>query len=715
MNQKFEACRKKADALLEKMSLTEKIGQLSQFGTSIYTDDEKYFEDHFKDGKVGSYLTIRGAEKTNKIQKQLLEISRLAIPALFAEDVIHGYKTIAPIPLAQSCTWNPQLTEQCCSDAAEECSAAGIKWVFSPMVDIARDPRWGRIAEGYGEDSLLCGDFAKAAVRGYQGEDVGKKGKVLACLKHYVAYGACEGGADYNSVDMSLETLMDVYIPPFQAGIDAGARTVMSSFNDLNGVPCSANRFLLRDILCGKLGFRGFVVSDANSVGELTAHGFSENDKQSVNLAFNAGVDMLMAGDMYNDYIPELIREGKIDPSLVDDAVRNILTLKYMVGLFDEPFVPENETDSFYTPEHLASARECARQSIVLLENDGVLPVQKGTKIGIVGPLADNQADILGTWACMGEPEHSTTIYQAFVNQYGKDNVVYARGCGFTDTDSDWENEIKAAVEAVADCKIVLACVGEPRTISGEAQSRSVIDIPGHQKELIEELVRAGKKVCMVVGAGRPLILSEYRDKVSAILYMWHLGTETGNAVADVVSGAHNPSGHLTVSFPRTTGQIPVYYNHYATGKPALGRRHFETKYQDCPIGALYPFGYGKSYTDFQYSNLRMSDCQMKKDGAIKVTVTVENTGEYDGYDVVQLYVQDLVGSRVRPVKELKGYQKVFIKAKQRMEVSFLLHAKSLSFTLANLERVVEPGKFRLWVSQDSQDHSLAGDFFVLI
>lgn len=714
MPRKYEACRKRADVLLNKMTLTEKIGQLSQFGTSIYTDDEKYFEDHFKEGKVGSYLTIRGAEKTNNIQKQLLAISRLEIPALFADDVIHGYKTIAPIPLAQSCTWDPSLTEKCCSDAADECYAAGIKWVFSPMIDIARDPRWGRIAEGYGEDSYLCSDFSKAAVKGYQGDEIGQKGKVLSCLKHYIGYGACEGGVDYNSVDMSIETLMDVYLPPFQAGINAGAMTVMSSFNDLNGVPCSANKFLLRDVLRGRLNFSGFVVSDANSVSELTAHGFSEDDKQSVNLAFNAGVDMLMAGDMYNDYIPELIEEGEIDISLVDEAVRNILTLKYMLGLFEQPFAQGNEAEHFYTKAHLDSAGECAKHAIVLLENDGVLPVRPKTKIGLVGPLADNADDILGTWAIMGEPDHSVTIYQGLRAKYGNDKIVYSKGCGFSYDDADWEKEVEAAVRAVSECEVVIACVGEPKTMSGEAQSRSILDIPGPQKELIDAMLKTGKKVCLLVGAGRPLILSEYKEKVSAMLYMWHLGTETGNAVAAVISGEHNPSGHLSVSFPRVTGQIPVYYNHYSTGKPALDERWFETKYQDCMIGALYPFGYGKSYTAFRYSNVRMSENKMSQDGAIEITLTVENIGDYDGYDVVQLYVQDLVGSRVRPVKELKGYKKVFVKAKQEVEISFSLAAQSLSFTTTNLERIVEKGKFKLWIAHNSQDNAIEKEFFVI-
>lgn len=710
----YAESRKRAEEMLAKMNLTEKIGQLSQFGTSIYTNDEQVFEDHFAEGKVGSYLTIKGAEKTNRIQELLLSITRLKIPALFAEDVIHGYRTTAPIPLAQAATWEPELTKKSCEIAAKECYAAGIKWTFSPMVDIARDPRWGRIAEGYGEDTYLCSDFARAAVAGYQGDYIGQKDHVLACMKHYVAYGACVGGRDYDSVDMSMQTLFDVYLPPFKAGIDAGAATVMASFNDVNGVPCSGNKYLLRDVLRKKLGFSGFVVSDANSVMELIPHGYAKDGKDAARLAFGGGVDMLMAGDLYNDNIPALINEGKIDPKLVDDSVLTILTLKYMLGLFEEPYVDPDGEGCFFAPEHLEAARECAKNCIVLLENNGVLPLSKGKKVALVGPLASDNIAVLGTWTCLYDKEKTVTIEKGLKELY-EGSITVSKGCGYGDEEDegDWKKEIKSAVAKAKKSDIVIACVGENRDMSGEARSRSSIEIPGHQKELIEALLETGKPVALLVGAGRPLILSEYKDRAAAIVYMWHLGTETGHAVADVLTGAHNPSGHLPVSFPRSTGQIPVYYNYLATGKPAYNKRRFEAKYQDVEIGALYPFGYGKSYTEFAYSNLRLSSDKMDKKGQIEVSIDVENVGACGGADVVQLYIRDLIGSRVRPVKELKGYKKLYLEKGEKQTVTIKLKAKDLAFTNDEMKKVVEEGEFLVFVAHDSSDSELSATFFV--
>lgn len=712
--QGYENAKKRAEEMLAQMNLTEKIGQISQFGTSIYTNDEQIFEDHFKEGKVGSYLTIRGSEKTNHIQELLMAITRLKIPALFAEDVIHGYRTTAPIPLAQSCTWEPELTRENCEQAAKEAYAAGIKWTFSPMVDIARDPRWGRIAEGYGEDPYLCSDFARAAVRGYQGDYIGQKDHVLACMKHYVAYGACVGGRDYDSVDMSMQTLYDIYLPSFKAGIDAGAATVMASFNDVNGVPCSGNRYLLRDVLRDQLGFDGFVVSDANSVMELIPHGYAADAKDAARLAFGGGVDMLMAGDLYNDSLPELIREGKIDPKLVDDSVLVILTLKYMLGLFEEPYVPKDEESAFFTKEAIDAAYRIAKEAIVLLENDGTLPLSGKESVALVGPLASDARNVLGTWGCLTDETHTVTIEAGLKEAIG--NVTAIRGCGFGDEkeEGDWKKEIADAVNKAIKSDVIVACVGESANMSGEAASRHTLEFPGHQKELIDALLATGKKVVLLVGAGRPLILSDYVGRAAAIVCMWHLGTETGHAVADVLTGKHNPSGHLSVSFPRSTGQIPVYYNHYATGKPVLNQRRFEAKYQDIAPGALYPFGYGKSYTEFTYSDLSISSDTMKKDGTIEATVKVKNTGKFDGSDVVQLYVRDLVGSRVRPVKELKGYRKLFLKAGEEAQVSFSLSGEALSFTDMSLQRVTEPGAFKLWVAHDSDDNALEKDFRVI-
>lgn len=708
---RYKEALKRANELMEKMTLTEKIGQLSQFGTSIYTNDEQYFEDHFAEGKVGSYLTIKGAEKTNRIQELLLSITRLKIPALFAEDVIHGFKTTSPIPLAQSCTWEPALAEQCCSDAAEECYKSGIKWTFSPMVDIARDPRWGRIAEGYGEDPYLCSDFARAAVRGYQGDDIGAKGKVLACMKHYVAYGACEGGRDYNSVDMSLQTLYDVYLPSFKAGIDEGAATVMSAFNDFNGVPCSGNKFLLRDVLRGMLGFEGFVVSDAMAVNELHQHGYAKDGKEAARLGFGGGVDMLMAGDLYNDNLPALIEEGKIDPKLVDDSVRVILTLKFMLGLFENPYVdPEEEKTGAYTPSAIKNALECAKNAIVLMENDGTLPLKGTEKIALVGPLADDKKNMAGCWAWVYDEEKNVSIAEG-MGKYFSDMTV-APGFSVDDETVD-EKAIDEAVKKASGADIIFACVGEGNNFAGEAKSKSNLEFPKEQKMLLEKLFATGKKVVMLVGAGRPLVLTEYKDRAAAIVYMWQLGVAEGDAVAEVITGRHNPSGHTTVSFPRTTGQVPVYYNHYSTGRPALGKVHYEAKYIDCPIGALYPFGYGKSYTEFEYSDLELSSDKMATDGMIKVSVTVKNTGSFDGADVVQLYTRDLFGSRVRPVAELKGYKKLFLKKGESERITFELYAKDLAFTNDEMKKVTEPGDFKLWIAHDSDDKSLEASFEV--
>ena len=711
----YAQSRKRAEEMLAKMNLTEKIGQLSQFGTSIYTNDEQVFEDHFAEGKVGSYLTIKGAEKTNRIQELLLSITRLKIPALFAEDVIHGYRTTAPIPLAQAATWEPELTKKSCEVAAKECYAAGIKWTFSPMVDIARDPRWGRIAEGYGEDTYLCSDFARAAVHGYQGDYIGQKDHVLACMKHYVAYGACVGGRDYDSVDMSLQTLFDVYLPSFKAGIDAGAATVMASFNDVNGVPCSGNKYLLRDVLRDKLGFSGFVVSDANSVMELIPHGYAKDGKDAARLAFGGGVDMLMAGDLYNDNIPALIDEGKIDLKLVDDSVLTILTLKYMLGLFEEPFVDPEGENCFFAPEHLEAARECAKNAIVLLENNGVLPLAEGKKVGLIGPLATDKRQVLGTWTCLYDAEKTVTI-EAGMKELYNGTVIADSACFFGNEEEeevDYKKTIKAAVAKAKKCDIIVACVGEAAGMSGEARSYAHLDIPGHQRELLDELFKLGKPVVLLVGAGRPLILSDYKDKADAIVYMWHLGTETGHAVADVLTGKFNPSGHLPVSFPRCVGQVPVYYNYLATGKPALNKRRFEAKYQDVEIGALYPFGYGKSYTEFSYSNLTLSSDKMGKDGKIEVSVDVENVGACGGSDVVQLYIRDLIGSRVRPVKELKGYKKLYLEKGEKKTVTITLKAKELAFTNDLMEKVVEEGEFKLFIGHDSSDSELSATFFV--
>ena len=709
-SRRFAKAREQAEAMLKKMSLTEKVGQLSQFGTSIYSEDEQSYEDHFTEGKVGSYLTIRGAERTNGIQKMLLRTTRLPIPALFADDVIHGYRTTFPTPIAQSCTWNPEVTRRCNEIAAKEACRGGLKWTFAPMVDIARDPRWGRIMEGYGEDPYLCGRFSEAAVKGYQGEGEEALGKdrLLACMKHFAAYGACIGGRDYNSADMSDQTLYDVYLPSFQAGLDAGAATVMSAFEDLNGVPATANRYLLTEILREQMGFQGFVVSDAGAVHELVPHGFAENEKDAACKAFSAGCDMLMAGDLYNDSLPELLAEGKITEEQIDNSVRTILTMKYLCGLMEDPYVEEEGENCFFCAEHMAVAREAGRECAVLLENNGILPLSAaGKKIALVGPLATDDGDsrfhLLGGWACMCDPSQTVTVSEGLRKALdGSAELVTAKGCPMGGEIK--AEELEEAVRLAAESDFIIAVVGEEAGMSGEAASLAHLELPSCQRTLINALIDTGKPVVLLVSAGRPLLLQEFKDRVAALMLIWQMGSSAGDAVADLLLGKASPSGHLTVSFPVCEGQIPVYYNYHNTGRPARNQWQFESKYRDCDIAPLYPFGYGKSYTEFLYEHIRLSTDTISPEGAIEITLTVRNVGGYPGAAVVQLYVRDLVGSRVRPVRELKGFEKVFLSVGETQKVTLRLEASSLAFHNDRMEKVVEPGEFKLWIAEHALD-----------
>lgn len=723
----YKAAQEKARALLSSMTLTEKIGQLSQFGTSIYSDSDKLPDAHYSEGEVGSYLTIKGAQVTNAIQRDLLKATRLPIPALFADDVIHGYRTTFPTPLAQSCSWNPELTRRCNEIAAKEAYRAGLKWTFAPMVDIARDPRWGRIMEGYGEDTHLCSRFSEAAVRGYQGdgETVGKD-RLYACMKHFIAYGACIGGRDYNSADLSPQTLHDVYLPPFQAGIDAGAATVMAAFEDVNGVPATGNRYLLTDILRGKLGFNGFVVSDYGSVTDMIPHGFAEDTKDAVRLAFEAGCDMFMAGPAYNEHLPALIKEGKITMEQVDHSVLSVLTLKYLCGLMDEPLVDETGEDCFFCAEHMDAARRAACETAVLLENNGILPLcterLKGKRIALIGPLAgeEGKTHLLGNWACLKDPNRTVSIEEGLARALGAScELVTAYGCGIRceNTAEAHEKEsssVKQAAEIAARCDAIIAVVGEEAEMAGEAYSRSDLTLSGHQGELIDALIATGKPVILLVAAGRPLILTPYKDRVAALMLIWQPGSSAGDAVADLLTGAVSPSGHLTTSFPVCTGQVPIYYNHASTGKPALGKWQFESKYQDCRIAPLYPFGYGLSYTSFAFEDIRLSSDKMTAEGEITVTLSVRNTGNTDGAAVVQLYIRDLVGSTVRPVKELKAFEKVFVRAGEAQAVTLHLSARALAFHDAAMNEIVEPGKCKLWVGECCTDERHEFDFEII-
>lgn len=707
---KYLAAEKRAAELLSKMSLTEKIGQLSQFGTSIYSDDHKAFEDHFEEGKIGSYLTIRDRKRINEIQKELVEKSPNHIPAIFADDVIHGYKTTFPIPLAQSCAWDEKLVEEGCAVSAKEAYRDGIRWTFAPMVDIARDPRWGRILEGYGEDTFLCRRLARAAVRGYQG-NIGEKDKLLACMKHFIAYGAVVGGKDYNSVDMSEEQLRDFYLPPFEDGIDEGAATVMTAFNDLNGVPSTANKKMLTDVLRGEMGFKGFVVSDDGAVEELVNHGYAENDGDAGKKAFNAGTDMLMSGDIYNDNFPEFVKNGEISEEKINESVLKILTFKYLLGLMDDWKVDEHQDTTFFAPEHLAKAKDAAEKTFVLLENDGVLPIKNAKKIALVGPMARNKRDVMGPWECVGEEERTVTVEEGLKKKFSSSEIICADGC---DCETDDISHIKEAVKAAKKADVVIIAAGLRHGTCGEAASMTRLRLSVPQEKLIDEISKLGKPTVLLIFGGRPLVLTEYKDKVNAIMMAWYPGTETGSSIATVLSGEKSPSGRLTTSFPVTEGQIPVNYNFFPTGRPAIGVQRFEAKYNDCPIEPLYTFGYGKTYTEFRYSDISLSETKIKEDGKIDVTLTVENIGNYDAYEVVQLYIRDLVASRVRPVKELKGFAKVFVSAGKKEKVKITLEAKELAFCNTDMEKVVEKGKFKLWVAKDALDNSNEFNFEII-
>ncbi len=699
----------RAKEIISKLSLTEKAGQLSQFGTSIYDDKIEYHSDHYPEGKIGSYLSLSGAAVTNKLQKECKEQFPTYIPLLFAVDVIHGYKTIFPTPLAQSASWNPETTKRGCEVAAKEARAAGIGWTFSPMVDIARDPRWGRIVEGYGEDTYLCGEFAKAAVKGYQGDEIGDKDHVLACMKHFVGYGAAVGGRDYDAVDMSLNTLYDVYLPPFKAGIDAGAATVMSAFHTLNGVPCTGSKFLLTDVLRGMLGFDGLVISDAGSVWEMVVHGHAENLYESSKAALNAGLSILMAGDQFNNHIPKLIENGDLTEEQIDSALLPVIVLKILLGLFENPFVDENDQKCFCCEEHRRVARETSYECPVLLENKGSLPLDINKKYALIGPLVDDKDNVLGSWAPSKDITTTVTIKEGFEN--AGINFEYAKGC---DIKENTPEEIAEAVKCAENCDAVIMVLGESQDMSGEAKSRVYLRVPDAQIELFNEVAKIGKPIILLISAGRPIIVEEFKDKVDSLAYVWQLGTEMGNILADVLLGKHDMSGRLTTSVPYHEGQLPVYYNKNHTGRPALGKVWYETGYIDMTTDAAYTFGYGLSYTKFEYSDLRLSNATMTKDGELTATCKIKNVGDRGGYTVAQLYIRDLSASCVRPIKELKGYKKLYLEKGEEAEVSITIKADDLAFHNPELKRVVEAGKFHLWIGENAADNKLKAEFSIV-
>ncbi|NSW53239.1 MAG: beta-glucosidase BglX [Anaerolineae bacterium] len=708
----------KIDDLLCRMTLAEKAGQLTHLSPSLvggfdiedlienpelFREVKRDFhEDWIREGVVGSFGGMTGAEDINRLQKIAVEESRLGIPMIFGLDVIHGYRTIFPIPLAEACCWEPELMERTAAAAAKEAAAAGIHWTFAPMVDIARDARWGRIAEGAGEDPYLGCQAAAARVRGFQGNDFSQPDRLAACAKHYIAYGAAEGGRDYNRVDLSLQTLHEIYLPPFQAAVEAGAATVMSSFNDLNGVPASANPYTLTTVLRGQLGFNGFVVSDANSIGELVPHRFAADRKEAGLKALTAGVDMDMSTESYRHDIPELVEQGVLSLDVVDEAVRRILRVKFLAGLFDHPYRGSAalERDIHLHPQHLSLAREAARRSFVLLKNESdLLPLKKETTISLIGPLADNQADMLGSWAFTGSPKDVVTI-AAGLRAAGCANLRVAQGCAINSPETE---DFTEALAVAAQADVIVAVLGESAMMSGEAASRVSLDLPGNQQALLEALHATGKPLVLLLVNGRPLALPWAAQHVDAILELWQPGTQAGHAAADVLFGNYNPSGRLAVSFPYSVGQCPIYYNRPSTGRPA-GAFKFTSKYIDGPWEPLYPFGYGLSYTQFAYENLRLTETEIHPEDTLYVRVTVRNAGGRRGEEVVQLYTADLVAGRVRPVKELKAFQKIALQPGESRELLFKIKASDLGYYDTAMQYVVEPGLFQLWVGPSSAE-----------
>lgn len=727
--QKQDGMKQFVDNLMKKMTLEEKIGQLNLLtpGGGVATGEvvSKNVEQKIKEGKVGGLFGVVGQEKVRKAQELAISQSRLGIPLLIGSDVIHGHKTTFPIPLALSCSWDMPLIESLARTAAKEASADGLNWVFSPMVDIARDPRWGRVAEGSGEDPYLGSLIAAAMVKGYQGNDLSKEDAVLACVKHFALYGASEAGRDYNTTDMSRLRMYQDYLPPYKAAVKAGSASVMSSFNEIDGIPASGNKWLLTDLLRKEWGFNGFVVSDYTSVNEMIAHGMG--DLQAVSaLALKAGLDMDMVGEGFLTTLKKSLQEGKITLQEIDAACRRILEAKYKLGLFSSPHrntSNERASAEIMTAATRKQAREAATRSFVLLKNNAqTLPLKKSASIALVGPLADNRRNMLGTWSVSGDWKESVTILEGIKKSIGSNGkVIYAKGA---DISSDSmlvarsnalgieiekdprspETMIAEAVKAAQASEIVVAVVGEAADMSGEASSRSDIGIPESQMALLKALKQTGKPLVILVLNGRPLTLNWEAENADALLDIWFGGTETGNAVADVLFGDYNPSGKLSMTFPKNVGQIPVYYSHKNTGRPfnLEPSAKFKSNYLDVSNEPLFPFGFGLSYTKFEYSDLSLSSNSMRNGEKITATITVSNTGNYDGEETVQLYIRDMVGSITRPVKELKSFQKIFLKKGESKSVVFTITPEDLKFYNSSLKWVNEPGEFKVMVGPNS-------------
>jgi len=668
--------------LMQKMTVAEKIGQLNQCGNSIYDESYKIGWDVLRKGGIGSFLGITDVNKANELQKVAVEETRLGIPLLLGYDVIHGFKTVFPTPWSEACSWEPELAKRTASLSTKEAAYNGVNLIFAPMVDISRDSRWGRIVEGAGEDTYLGSQFAEARVLGIQGENLADGEHCAACTKHFIAYGAGIGGRDYNSVDISEQNLFNTYIPPFEAAIKAGTRSIMTAFHDLNGEPCTGSKYLLTDVLRDKLGFEGFTLSDAGSCSQILVHGFTENDKDTAKTAINAGLDMEMCYGVftYSENLEELINEGLVSIETLDKSVRRVLEVKYDLGLFENPYKNIDKANAvLLTDEARELSLEAAKKSIVLLKNDNVLPLST-EKIALAGKLADNREEMLGCWSGQGVADDCVSLFDALGVPMADDNY----------SNSD----------------IVIAFIGETREMNGEAKSRARDVVPQEDIELLRNIKKAGKKLVTIVNSCRPLVLKEVSELSDALLFSGALGTEAGNAYKAVLFGEFNPSAKLVSSFPESVGQQPLYYNKNNTGRPTGDDQRWATKYIDSKITPpYYPFGFGLSYTNYEYSNLRISNKNPDINDEIRITIDVENNGEYDGEEIIQLYIRDLVASSVRPIKELKGFKKVFVKSGQKVTVEIPLDINTLGFYNRKLEYIIEPGEFEIMVGTNSEEY----------
>jgi beta-glucosidase len=734
----FESARaaQVADSILRLMTLEEKVGQLNQLpgsGTQTGPRVPQGGEALVRSGRIGSFLGIFGADYTRELQRIASQESRLRIPLLFGLDVIHGFRTIFPVPLAQAASFDSARVEMSARDAAVEATAHGVTWTFAPMVDIARDPRWGRIVEGAGEDPYLGGVMAAAQVRGFQhgagALGLGSSDALLATVKHFAGYGGAEGGRDYNTVELSERTLWETYLPPYEAGVKAGAATVMASFNDIGGTPAHSSDWLLRDVLRSRWGFRGLVISDWGGISELIPHGVAANRGEAAALGIRAGVDIDMSDAVYADSLAALVRSGRVPQPLVDSAVRHVLILKYALGLFSDPYrFSDAARERRYTlaPEHVAAARMAARESIVLLKNDNrTLPLRRDLRtIALIGPLADDSAAVLGGWAAEGKPAEAVSVAAGIRAALGPSvRIISVRGSPVDTADT---TGFALARRAVSEADAVVLVIGERADMSGEASSRASIELPGSQRDLALAVIRAArqstsgaKPVVAVLMNGRALAIPELAEEAPAILETWFLGSQHGNAVADVLFGAYNPGGKLPVTFPRATGQIPIYYNHRNTGRPADSANHYTSKYLDLPWTPQFPFGYGLSYTTFAYSNLRLSSSSIRAGEPVTVSVDVRNSGDRAGDEVVQLYLRDSVASVEEPIKSLRGARRVTLQPGEMRTVVFKLEPAAMSLYDRQMRRVIEPGIFNVYAGTNSSDLITAklqvtGSVFVL-